>query len=153
MAPRAANPHSSRARSSSPKVKRIFSEAIPSATHAVEPVVARVLDVLGESGCMNGQPEGIELALREALANAILHGNQGNPRKRVQVDCFQQDDASIVLVVRDQGRGFDPALLEDPTKSENIYRACGRGIFLIRHFMDEVRFLRGGREIHMRKRP
>ena len=100
---------------------------------------------------MNGQPEAIEVALREALANAILHGNRSNTRKPVQLDCFQQRDQSILLVVRDQGQGFDLAHLVDPTRPENILRAGGRGIFLIRHFMDEVDFQRGGSEIRMRK--
>ena len=134
-----------------PDAKLIFSEAIPSATEAVEPVVARMMCALGDCDCTDGQSNAVELALREALANAILHGNKGNRRKKVEVDCFRQSDESILVVVRDQGRGFDPTTLDDPTKPENVYRAGGRGIFLIRHFMDDVEFERGGSEIRMRK--
>ena len=94
----------------------------------------------------------IELSLREALANAVLHGNGANHRKRVRVECYKQADEALVLVVRDNGRGFDPARLKDPTHAENLFRDCGRGIFLIRHFMDDVQFRRGGREIRMHKK-
>jgi len=62
-----------------------------------------------------------------------------------------QGEENILLVVRDQGNGFDPSRVSNPTSPENIYRAGGRGIFLIYHFMDEVEFGRGGREVRMRK--
>jgi len=94
----------------------------------------------------------IELSLREALANAVLHGNGANHRKRVRVECFTQADGSLLLVVRDNGQGFDPDRVKNPTHPENIFRDCGRGIFLIRHFMDDVQFRLGGREIRMKKR-
>jgi len=118
----------------------------------VEKIVNRVIRTVAESGKWNGQLTAIELALREALANAVLRGNKSNSRKQVSVDCFQHRDGSVLLVVRDHGQGFDPACLDDPTRPENIYRDSGRGIFLIRHFVDEVQFARGGREIRMRKK-
>ena len=129
----------------------VFAASFPSEIQSVEPIVAKVLSALDGWGCSQGPRNDIEVALREALANAILHGNSGNPRKRVRVECFEQPDKSVVLVVRDNGDGFDPDRLHDPTRPENLFRDCGRGIFLIRHFMDEVSFGRGGREIRMRK--
>ncbi len=142
----------SRTRSST-GAKRIFSASFSSHLPALERMVNRVLRTLVESGSRNGQLAAVELALREALANAVLHGSDGNRQKQVRVECFQHGDGSVLLVVRDHGQGFDPARLEDPTHPENIYRDCGRGIFLIRHFVDQVQFARGGREIRMHKKP
>lgn len=130
----------------------VFSDRVPSNTDAIEPVVRRVMDVMNHRPCSNGHCEAVELALREALANAIIHGNCSNSRKRVDVDCYRRRDDSIVLVIRDHGNGFDPGTVSDPTRPENVYRAGGRGIFLIRHFMDEVEFGLGGREIRMCKK-
>lgn len=116
-------------------------------------MVHDVLRAIARNFSLDGQMSAVELSLREALANAVLHGNGGNPRKRVRVECFRDVDGSLVLVVRDSGPGFNPARLKDPTEPENLFRDCGRGIFLIRHFMDDVEFARGGREIRMRKIP
>lgn len=110
------------------------------------------MQVLSLYGCVDGQCVAAEVSLREALANAVLHGNKSHPEKRVELDCFQKDDGSLLLVVRDEGAGFDPSLVTDPTKPENIFRAGGRGIYLIKHFMDEVEYRQGGREIRMRKK-
>ena len=132
------------------KRERIFSASFPSSPTAIEPTVAHVLRSVSHQAHMDGRHGEIELALREALANAILHGNGGNRRKRVRVECYRVADG-LVLVVRDSGKGFDPDKVEDPTRPENLLRDRGRGIFLIRHFMDEVQFARGGREIRMRK--
>ncbi|MBI3405985.1 MAG: ATP-binding protein [Acidobacteria bacterium] len=132
--------------------KLLFSKTFSSNPEVLEPLVLRVVGILGNHGCESGHCTEIELALREALANAILHGNGANRRKKVELDCYMQKDKSILLVVRDQGKGFNPDRVSDPTQPENIYRAGGRGIFLIRHFMDEVEFHRNGAEIHMRKK-
>jgi serine/threonine-protein kinase RsbW len=131
---------------------RVFSEAIPSQIEMVEPVVSRALRVMTEHGCVDGQSTAAELALREALANAILHGNKSEPRKRVQLDCYQESDGTLLLVVQDEGRGFDPAAVRDPTRPENLTRTAGRGIYLIKHFMDEVEYRNRGRELRMRKK-
>ena len=115
-------------------------------------MVHEILRVVTKKAPPDGTRSEIELALREALANAILHGNNGNHRKRVRVECYDQGENGLLLTVRDSGSGFDPAKVKDPTCAENLFRDCGRGIFLIRHFMDEVQFARGGREIRMRKK-
>jgi serine/threonine-protein kinase RsbW len=80
------------------------------------------------------------MALREAMANAIKHGNKLNPDKRVYVEIVAAPHAHLRMVVEDQGEGFDPALLDDPRDPENVLRTSGRGIFYIRHFVDEVVF-------------
>ena len=130
----------------------MFSEAIPSQIEMVEPVVTRAMTVMAAHGCVDGQSAATELALREALANAILHGNKAEPKKRVQLDCFQESDGTLLLVVQDEGHGFDPAAVRDPTQPENLIRTTGRGIYLIKHLMDEVEYRNRGRELRMRKK-
>ena len=101
----------------------------------------------------------VNVAVRESVINAIKHGNANDERKRVHVEFtpFQapQLPQGIVIRVRDEGPGFDPATLPDPLAPENLLKASGRGIFLIRSFMDEVdlrRLPEGGMEIRMTKR-
>ena len=118
----------------------------------VEPVVSRALRVMAEHGCVDGQSTAAELALREALANAIVHGNKSESRKRVQLDCYQESDGTLLLVVQDEGHGFDLDAVRDPTQPENLTRSTGRGIYLIKHFMDEVEYRNRGRELRMRKK-
>ncbi len=118
---------------------------------AISPVVERVMGIVGEMGCAKGHEFNVEMALREALANAIIHGAQRDPSKQVEfcVACDMQ--RGMLIVVRDPGEGFDPASLSSPVVGQNIYSEHGRGIFLINQLMDEVRFEKGGTEIHMRK--
>lgn len=105
-----------------------------------------------EMGCIVGKEFQVEMALREALANAIIHGCKNDPEKTVQF-CVACDQArGMLIVVRDPGEGFDPSSIPSPTVGENVYSEHGRGIFLINQLMDEVHFERGGTEIHMRKR-
>ena len=101
----------------------------------------------------------IGVAVRESVANAIKHGNGGDRSKHVFVE-FATDRAADAGVemrirVRDEGAGFDPSTIPDPLAPENVLKASGRGIFLIRHFMDDVRMERapeGGMEVRMIKR-
>jgi serine/threonine-protein kinase RsbW len=100
----------------------------------------------------------VGVAIRESVINAIKHGNQNDAAKRVFVD-FQtaglRENAELMIRVRDQGKGFDPDTVADPLAPENLLKASGRGIFLIRSFMDDVRLQRapeGGMEIRMTKR-
>jgi len=130
----------------------VLSESIPSATDQVEPFVERFLANLAGLVVVDGHRDAIDLALREALVNAIVHGNKRDATKRVNVECYALPDRHVLVVVRDEGPGFDPSSIVDPTHPENLERATGRGIFLIRQFMDEVQFKDRGREIQMRKR-
>jgi len=85
----------------------------------------------------------IAMAVREAVVNAVLHGNAYDPAKHITVS-FEVNNDSLVIRVADQGPGLDPSTLRDPLAPENILRGSGRGIFLIRAFMDEVHF----RQLH-----
>jgi serine/threonine-protein kinase RsbW len=97
------------------------------------------------------------MAVREAVINAITHGNRGDVQKRVFIDFSASPEdhpADLVVRVRDEGLGFDPAKLKDPLTQENILKANGRGIFLIRQFMDDVSIQparEGGMEVRMLK--
>ena len=94
----------------------------------------------------------ITMAVREAAVNAVLHGNEYNPEKKVTAT-FEDDGKSLVFTICDQGKGVDPASLPDPLAAENLLRSTGRGIFLIRSLMDEVHFrqLHPGTELRMIK--
>jgi serine/threonine-protein kinase RsbW len=81
----------------------------------------------------------IAMAVREAAVNAVLHGNSYDPEKRITAS-FENTGESLVIRIADQGKGLDPASLPDPLAPENLLRGSGRGIFLIRSFMDEVHF-------------
>ncbi len=96
----------------------------------------------------------VGLAVREAVVNAIKHGNRQQEGKRVEV-IFRLSPRKLVVAVRDQGAGFDPRTLGDPLDPKNIFRANGRGIFFMKSFVDEVAFQRlgrGGMEVRMEKR-
>ena len=99
----------------------------------------------------------VGVSVRESVANAVLHGNRVDPQRTVFVDLHgtRADGAAIAVTVRDQGEGFDPSTLPDPLAPENLLKGSGRGIFLIRSFMDEMVLERsplGGMEMRMSKR-
>ena len=81
----------------------------------------------------------VAMAVREAAVNAVLHGNSYDPEKRITAS-FENTGESLVIRITDQGKGLDPDTLPDPLAPENLLRGSGRGIFLIRSFMDEVHF-------------
>jgi serine/threonine-protein kinase RsbW len=97
------------------------------------------------------------MAVRESVINAITHGNRNDPLKLVFIDFTarpESDPTDLIVRVRDQGAGFDPMTLNDPLTPENVLKASGRGIFLIRQFMDEVSLQparEGGMEMRMLK--
>jgi serine/threonine-protein kinase RsbW len=98
----------------------------------------------------------VGVAVRESVANAIKHGNRNDPSKKVFVEFSgDPDPAGLSISVRDQGEGFDPEDVADPLAPENLLKGSGRGIFLIRSFMDEMvlrRAPQGGMEMFMLKR-
>jgi serine/threonine-protein kinase RsbW len=120
--------------------------------NAVDPVVRSVMDIVREMNCAAGREDDIELALTEALANAVVHGAKSDPSKLIECDVACDDQQAILIVVRDPGPGFDPTKIANPCEGENIYANHGRGIYLINQLMDEVQFHKNGTEIHMLKR-
>jgi serine/threonine-protein kinase RsbW len=100
----------------------------------------------------------VSVAIRESVINAIKHGNRNDAAKHVFVEfetATTSNGPELAIRVRDQGEGFDPELVANPLDPENLLKSSGRGIFLIRNFMDDVRLQRapeGGMEIRMVKR-
>jgi serine/threonine-protein kinase RsbW len=125
---------------------------IPGRLDAISPAVEQVMSEARVMECARGKEFEIEVALREALSNAVRHGCAHDRTRNVEV-CVACDEAKgMLIVVRDPGPGFDPATIRSPTLGQNIYRHHGRGIYLINQLMDEVSFEKGGTEIRMRKR-
>jgi len=90
-----------------------------------------------EAGFNEDEVMQISMAVREAAVNAVLHGNAYDPEKKVKLD-FETTGQELVITIRDQGKGLDPSKIPDPLAPENLLKTSGRGIFLIRSFMDEV---------------
>jgi len=128
-----------------------FTATICADVNAIRPVLSGVMRTIREMKCGAGKEFEIELALQEALSNAIVHGCGNDPSKYVEFCVACDESRGLLIVVRDPGPGFDPASIPNPTLGENVYSEHGRGIYLVNQLMDEVHFERGGTEIHMRK--
>jgi serine/threonine-protein kinase RsbW len=96
----------------------------------------------------------IDVAVREAVANAIKHGNRQDPGKQVEID-LRLDGDTLEIQIQDEGIGFDPSSLDDPLAPENLLKPNGRGIFYMKSFMDDIQYRPrpgGGTVVTMRKR-
>ena len=127
-----------------------FDVKIAADLEQINDVVDGVLSVMKTMQCGCGKEFEVETALRESLANAIIHGCEGDPGKRVQCTVACDEEHGMLIVVRDPGKGFDPARLPNPTHAENIFADHGRGIFMINRLMDHVSHHASGTEIRMR---
>jgi serine/threonine-protein kinase RsbW len=119
---------------------------------AVDPVVQEVMGVVRQMKELDGKEDAIELAVQEALANAVIHGAKEDPSKTVECLVSSDDERGVLIVVRDPGAGFRPDAIPTCTMGENVYSNHGRGIFLINQLMDKVEFRKNGTEIRMVKR-
>lgn len=115
-------------------------------------LLRRLTPLLKTLGGEDGIEIEIEVALREALANAVIHGNHQDPEKRVHITCRCSLDGDLSFTISDEGRGFDQDAVADPTAPDNLLLGHGRGILLMRALMDDVRFERNGTVVHLRKR-
>ena len=127
-------------------------QSLPSQVAIISRFVDQLMRFIARFRNGDGSELDIEIALREALANAIVHGNQESPRKRVYVTCRCTTDGEVSITVEDEGQGFDSKAVLDPTTPENRLLTYGRGIHLMKTLMDEVRFERGGAVVHIRKK-
>jgi serine/threonine-protein kinase RsbW len=126
---------------------------IPSEISAISPLVERLMRLVEGSHCVTGEETAVELALREALSNAVVHGNRLDAHKLVHVRCRCKVREGISITVSDQGQGFDPSAVPDPLSVDNLEVEHGRGIHLMKLAMDEVSFEQRGAEVHMWKGP
>ena len=114
---------------------------IHSAIEALDLVQVVVEHIARRLGLDEEAQHWTEMAVREIVINAITHGNHNDPGKLVFIDIAavpEDDPADLIVRVRDQDNGFDPAALSNPLSPENILKTSGRGIFLLRQFMDDV---------------
>lgn len=126
---------------------------MPSLIGAISPMVEQLMRFIQGSRCIVGNELDVQLALREALNNAVVHGNGMDPAKLVEVRCRCERGKGVWLVVKDYGKGFDPTAVPDPLASEGLQAEHGGGIHLMKLMMDKVSFERGGTEVHMWKGP
>jgi len=127
---------------------------LPSRIETVAAAAAAVAEFVGRFGVSDDAAYGIDMAVREAVTNAVLHGNRQDENKTVDIVLKSLPDA-VEISVHDRGHGFNPEDVPDPTVTENLLKSSGRGIFFMRTFMDEVDWLirpEGGTTVRMLKR-
>jgi serine/threonine-protein kinase RsbW len=119
---------------------------------SVGEVEAAADKLAGEAGLDEDERFHVAMAVREAAVNAVLHGNEYDPAKKITAS-LENTGKDLIFTISDQGKGVDPDKLPDPLAPENLLRGTGRGIFLIRSFMDEVHFrqLQPGTELTLVK--
>ena len=120
----------------------------------IELVQIVLKDTLNDLGVEEDARDGIDLAVREAVANAIKHGNQQNPDKQVHIDLLLEGD-DLVIRIADEGVGFDPSSVPDPLAPPGLLQPNGRGLLFMKRFMDNVQYdfrPEGGTVVTLRKR-
>ena len=127
-------------------------QSLPSTVSAISPFSDQLMCFILRFRKPDGTETDIEMALREALVNAAIHGNGENSSKRIYVSCRCYVDGEVLITVRDEGRGFDIQKVPDPTSPENLLFTNGRGIYLMKALMDEVSFDEAGSVVTMRKK-
>ena len=127
---------------------------LPSRIEAIDEAATAVAGLVTGSGISEDAAFGIDMAVREATANAVIHGNKLDETKLVEINIKRSLD-SFEVSVRDEGQGFNPEGIPDPTKEENLLKSSGRGIFFMRNFFDKVDWSispAGGTTVRMIKR-
>ena len=134
--------------------RRSFELTIPSRLEELETVQKLIGEATVAFGLSEDMAYWMELTISESIINAIRHGNQFDPTKNARL-VISFDGESVEVIVEDQGKGFNLDDLADPTRAENLLKPCGRGILIIRSFMDEVYLSDkegGGTRLRMLKR-
>ena len=130
-----------------------FQTTVESRRELLPEAADRIVSIIRTLPCVKGvELTDLHLALLEALANAVIHGNREDSTKTVGVCGGCDARAHLLIAVTDQGEGFNPGALGDPTTSGHLYSTHGRGVFLMRRLVDEVKFNLGGRQVVLRKR-
>ncbi len=124
---------------------------IASESHLLQEISKELIEALKEDGVDEDIIFDIHIGFEEALRNAMIHGNKLSPEKMVKIET-EITGNMVIMCVEDEGEGFDPENLPDPTLDENLLKESGRGVYLIKHLMDEVIYENGGRRIIMKKR-
>jgi serine/threonine-protein kinase RsbW len=127
-------------------IKELEIKSNPERIHEVEQFIEEIRDHLGFKDDVFGN---VMVAVTEAVNNSIRHGNRGDLSKVVKIRCAALNPYRIMMAVEDEGNGFDPNELPDPTAPENVLRESGRGVFLMRQLSDEISFQDSGRRVEM----
>ena len=124
---------------------------IPNDSSQLKDLSKEIVNILMMKGVNEDIIFDVHVSFEEALRNAMIHGNKSDPGKGVLIETIIADN-EIIIVVEDEGEGFAPKKLPDPTLDENLLKEGGRGVYLMRHLMDEVKFENDGRRVIMIKR-
>jgi serine/threonine-protein kinase RsbW len=116
---------------------------------SMELALQTVRKLARKCGCSADRMADIEISMREAVANAIIHGNERQQGRRILIRAYGDPQLGLLITVRDDGPGFDPDSVPDPRSEERLSLGHGRGIFLMRELMDHVEHRRGGSEVRM----
>ncbi|MHC4717031.1 MAG: ATP-binding protein [Planctomycetota bacterium] len=126
-------------------------KVIPTDLQAARSCAEQFLAKVEAQGYSEAELFAVRLALEEALINAIKHGNRSDPDKTITV-AVEMNGEDVAITVTDEGSGFDPDHVPDPTADENLEKPCGRGIMLMRVYMDDVTFNDRGNQVRMIKK-
>ena len=133
-----------------------WQHSLPSRVAAISPSIDQLMrfikGFMHKLGAVEESEVDIEMALHEALANAVIHGNREDSHKCICITCRCQMDGEVSITVRDEGDGFDVPVVPDPTDPHRRLLPSGRGIHIMRALMDEVSFEEPGNVVHMRKK-
>jgi serine/threonine-protein kinase RsbW len=127
---------------------------LPGRIESVAKAAEAAAEIVSRAGLGEEMAFGVDMAVREAVTNAVLHGNRQDETKPVEIG-FTVSPTAFEITVRDRGMGFDPESVPDPTDQENVLKTSGRGIFFMRTFMDEVTWSRhpeGGTVVRLIKK-
>ena len=125
-------------------------KVLPTRLEAIRETEREVLGRLEALGYDEDHRFAVRLAFEEALVNAMRHGNRMEPSCQVRL-AYRVSPERVELRITDEGKGFDSAAVPDPTADENLNKPCGRGIMLMRSYMDEVSYTSAGREVRLVK--
>ena len=132
----------------SSKLPSSHSIALKGSTNVIPQICEQILAEIKANDFTGEDIFAVHLAIEEAFVNAIKHGNKMDPSKQVQVD-YSVDSERIEICITDEGTGFDPQRIPDPRSGENLYKPEGRGLLLIRSYMDVVEFNKRGNSLRM----
>ena len=135
-----------------PRFAFSFETTVESRRELIPEAADRIISIIQTLPCVKSKDlSDLHLALLEALANAVIHGNREDSAKTVAICGGCDAGAHLLIAVTDQGEGFNAGTLADPTSSENVHSTHGRGVFLMRRLVDDVKFNLGGRQVVLRK--
>ena len=127
-----------------------FEVKIPSETTRGQEIQEQIIGLMETFAFSERDIFGTRLALEEGIINAIKHGNRMDPAKEVHIRCGISSE-KVLVIITDEGPGFNPEDVPDPTADENLERPCGRGIMLMRAFMDRIEYTNSGNTLTIEK--